>query len=131
MKKILTTISLTIATVFTASAQNNIQVAATGPINKGPITNILVFFSEILGMIGPILVALATLAFFWFLVMFIWKGGEDAAKKAESVKGMGYSILALFVMVSIWGIIGLVGNIFGIGQGGGALVPQVPVLKIN
>jgi hypothetical protein len=42
---------------------------------------------------------------------------------------MGYSILAIFVMVSIWGIIGFIGNTLGVGAGGGAPVPVVPVLQ--
>jgi hypothetical protein len=40
---------------------------------------------------------------------------------------MGFSILALFVMVSIWGIVGFLGSVFGINQGGNVPTPGIPV----
>jgi hypothetical protein len=38
-----------------------------------------------------------------------------------------FSILALFVMVSIWGLIGLLGSMLGVGQGGSSPIPVIPV----
>lgn len=67
----------------------------------------------------PLLVGLAMLAFFWFLVEYIWKGKDDPEVYTKGRAGMFYSIVAIFVMVSIWGIVGLIGSIFGVEQGGG------------
>lgn len=134
MKKTLTTLSIAASTVAVALAQQTVNqtgVAVAGTLQTGPITALLVFVSNILGMLAPILVSLAVLAFFWYLVLFIWKGGESSEKKTEAVKGMVYAILALFLMVSIWGIIALIGTTFGIGQGGSGIVPTVPVLRNN
>ena len=39
---------------------------------------------------------------------------------------MIYGVIALFVMVSVWGLVGLIGNTFGIQQGGGAIIPSIP-----
>ncbi len=85
-------------------------------------------FSGILGLLAlaqtlvarfvPLLVGVALLAFFWFLIEFIWKGKESADEQAKGKKGMMYSILAIFVMVSIWGIIAFIGGILGISPGG-------------
>ena len=80
-------------------------------------------------MLTPLAVTAAVLAFFWFLIEFIWKGNADATKRAEGLRGMGYAVLALFVMVSIWGLVGFMGSIVGIGQGGSVPIPQVPVLR--
>lgn len=66
----------------------------------------------------PLLIGLAVLAFFWFLVEYIWKGKDDPEEYTKGRAGMFYSVVAIFVMVSIWGIIGLIGSIFGVGQGG-------------
>jgi Type IV secretion system pilin len=73
---------------------------------------------NLLTQAAPLLVGVALLAFFWFLVMFIWKGSESSDEQAKGKKGMLYSILALFVMASIWGIIGFMGTVLGINQGG-------------
>ncbi len=47
---------------------------------------------------------LAFLAFFWGLAMFLFNAGNEEKRK----KGMGiiiWSIVAIFVMTSIWGIV--------------------------
>lgn len=51
----------------------------------------------------PIVVAIALLAFFWGLVKFIF-AGEEAKKEGQHL--MIWGLVALFVMVSVWGIIG-------------------------
>ena len=125
MKKILLSFSVTASTVAAALAQTQ----TVGQINSGPIFNLLKFVSQITGMLVPILISLAVLAFFWYLVKFIMQGGQSADAKAASIKGMGYSVLALFVMVSIWGIVALLGSIVGVGQGGEIPMPVVPTLR--
>lgn len=131
MKKALTSLSLILGVIMTASAQisiNTTGVATTGRINDSMIVGLIKSASNIVGMLVPFAVSLAVLAFFWFLIRFIWKGKDDPKVHEEGIKGMGYSILAIFVMVSIWGIIGVLGNISGVGQGGSAPIPTVPVL---
>lgn len=138
MKKALTFISFSFANLMIASAQTNIQVpitantqgvAGAGTINDSAIKALIASFSDIIGMIVPVLVSLAVAAFFFFLVKFIWKGKDEPKERENGLAGMGYSILAIFVMVSVWGIVGLFGNILGIGQGGASPIPQVPVLQ--
>jgi hypothetical protein len=123
MKKILTTLSLVTSTVAVALA----QAPAVGTINGSGLLNLLALAQGLVSRLIPFAVSLAVLAFFWFLVKFIWKGSEDAKEKGAAVAGMGYSILALFVMVSIWGLVGFLGSMLGIGQGGSVPIPTVPV----
>jgi hypothetical protein len=40
---------------------------------------------------------------------------------------MIWGIVALFVMVSVWGLVRFIGNAFNIEQGGSANVPTVPL----
>ncbi len=106
----------------------NIGVQATqGQVNGGPLLQLLALAQTIVTRLVPFAIGLAIIAFFWFLIEFIWKGRDDAAAKTRSLSGMGYAILALFVMVSIWGIIGALGGMIGIGQGGSVPIPGVPV----
>lgn len=97
-----------------------------GQVNGSALIQLLNVAQDILSRLVPFAVTLAVLAFFWYLIQFIWKGGQDPATKTSSLKGMGFSILALFVMVSIWGIIGLLGSIVGVNQGGNIPIPGVP-----
>lgn len=82
------------------------------------LLSLLALAQTIIARLVPFLIGVAMLAFFWFLIEFIWKGRESSDAQAKGKLGMAYSILAIFVMVSIWGIVGFLGQTFGIGQGG-------------
>jgi hypothetical protein len=128
MKKALLTVSVALSSIALAFAQGiTVGIGAQqGQVNGGALLQLLALAQEIISRLVPFAIGLAVLAFFWFLIVFIWKGGSDPAKQKESLHGMAYSVLALFVMVSIWGIIGLLGSIVGVGQGGNIPVPGVP-----
>jgi len=49
--------------------------------------------------------AIALLVFFWGIAKFIYAQGNEAAK-TEAKKIIVWGLIALFVMVSVWGIIG-------------------------
>lgn len=93
------------------------------------VLGIINFLQTILGRLVPLTVSLAMLAFFWYLVLFIWKGNEEPAKRQEGIKGMGYALLAMFVMVSLWGIMAFLSSMLGIGIGGSLPPIQMPRAK--
>ncbi len=65
----------------------------------------------------PIVVALGLLAFFFGLAKFIFNAGdEEARKQARGI--MIWGIVALFVMVAVWGLVKFVGDAVGITPGG-------------
>ena len=73
----------------------------------------------------PIVVAIALLAFFWGIVKYIFSA-SDEAKKKEGQTLMIWGLVALFVMVSVWGLVRFIGNALGVQQGDTIQVPQVP-----
>lgn len=97
--------------------------------NSGQLLGLIQMASKIIGMLVPVMIALAVVAFFWFLVGFIWKGAEDPTKHKDAMKGMAFSVVAIFVMVSIWGIVAFIGNTVGISQGGGIPEFKLPGFK--
>ena len=133
MKKALISISLATSGIMLAAAQTiggtiTIGIGANqGQVNGGALLSLLALAQTIVARLVPFAIGLAVLSFFWFLIEFIWKGRSDPEAKTTSLKGMGYAILALFVMVSIWGIIGFLGSVTGVGQGGNIPVPGVPI----
>ncbi len=124
MKKIVTSTLIAASTIAFAVAQAPV-VAGQVTVNGGAINNFIILVTNITNSLIPVAVTVAVLSFFWFLITFIAKGGGDGEKRKSSLAGMGWSIVALFVMVSIWGLVGFLGSITGIGQGGKVPLPGV------
>ena len=78
--------------------------------------------ARIIGLLAPIFITLAILAFFWGIVRYLWGGAED---KAQAVIVMVWGVVAIFVMISIYGLVRFIGNTFGIQQQGSIQFPQV------
>jgi uncharacterized membrane protein YesL len=72
------------------------------------------------GLIG-IIITIAIIVFFWGLVQYLTNVGEE---KHKGLIMIFYALIAIFVMVSIWGIIRLLQLTFGVG-GTGAILPDV------
>ena len=65
----------------------------------------------------PILAGLALLVFFWGMVKFIFNAGDEEKRKQGKMV-MGWGIIALFVVVSIWGIVRFISYSVGTRVGG-------------
>ncbi len=79
----------------------------------------------ILSVLDPLvllIMALALVYFLWGVSKFILHGG-DAAKREEGRQVMIYGIIALAVMVSVWGLVRLLTDTFGIQS----VVPLLPI----
>lgn len=59
---------------------------------------------DIVEMLTIVAAGVALLVFFWGLIKYILAQGSEASK-IEAKKVMGWGLVALFVMVSVWGII--------------------------
>ena len=69
----------------------------------------LSLFNTFLNALIGLFITLAIVVFFWGLIKYLWAQGED---KTEGLSIMFYGVIAIFVMVSIWGIIRLLQNTF-------------------
>ncbi|MBX4192080.1 hypothetical protein KW798_01190 [Candidatus Parcubacteria bacterium] len=111
MKKTLFTTAL-FALPLVAAAQN--------------ITTALLRINDIVNILIPLMIALALVAFFWGLVKYIWSSGEGH-EQGKNVMIAG--LVALFLMVSVFGIIRLVGDTFGVNGGGTFTAPHVDIRR--
>jgi len=92
----------TLATPFIASAQNT----------TGDLEGLVVLAGSMVNMLVPIVSTLVVLFFFWGLAQYVLAAGdEEKAKEGKSI--MIWGAIALFVMVSIWGIIGFLQQTLG------------------
>ena len=76
-----------------------------------PIDQFISTLTDIVALIIPVVVALAFLYFLWGLSKFILHA-DDETKRAEGKQIMIWGTVALFVMLTIWGIIALLQNTF-------------------
>lgn len=90
------------------------------------LDNIIDTVGNLIGTITPIIVALALLYFFWGLAKYILSAGDEE-KKTEGRNIMIWGIIALFVMVSVWGLVGVIADTFGIETGGTIPIPSVNI----
>ncbi|MDP3763842.1 MAG: hypothetical protein Q8Q92_04380 [bacterium] len=72
---------------------------------QGRIVFMLTDVKYIINTLIIVVAAIALLVFFWGLVRFIFKigGSEDAVKEGRTL--MIWGLVALFVMISVWGIV--------------------------
>lgn len=70
----------------------------------------------------PLVFAVATVFFVWGAVKFFIINADEEAKREQGKQFMIWSIIALAVMLSVWGLVGILGSTFGID---GSALPQV------
>ena len=87
----------------------------------GNLTGLISWAGDILNRLIPLLIAAALVVFFWGLVKYIW-----SKKPGDGKSVMIAGLVALFVMTSVWGIIRLAQNTFGVNNAPIPGIPQVP-----
>lgn len=83
-------------------------------------------FYKMLKWIGPVLVLVAATIFSANIIRYLLLK-EKPDEKKEALKSVGWSIIGIFAMLSLWGVIAILSGL-GIGVGGklsSDLIPQV------
>jgi hypothetical protein len=94
--------------------------------NAQTINGIVSRITDILNLIIPIIFAIATIVFFWGIVLFITSGGDEEKRK-EGRAYIIYGLIGLFVMVAVWGIVNVfIGFFFPSGVPRTVDVPNIP-----
>ncbi|MBI2023397.1 hypothetical protein HYT01_02415 [Candidatus Giovannonibacteria bacterium] len=76
----------------------------------------------ILNQVIPILMILATVIFLWGIITYITAGGDEEKIKSGR-RFIVFGLVGLFLMVSVWGIVGVLMNTFDLN---GAGIPSYP-----
>lgn len=79
------------------------------------IGTILGKISEILNSVIPILMILATLIFLWGIISYITASGDEEKLKSARTYII-WGLIALFVMVAVWGLVQVLLTTFGLGD---------------
>jgi len=62
----------------------------------------------------PFLFALALVVFIWGVIQFFFLNADEEAKRSQGKQFIIWGIIALAVMVSVWGLVRTLGSTFGI-----------------
>ena len=85
-------------------------IALPAPVGGSSLFDILALANTFLNALIGLFITLAIVVFFWGVIKYLMKSsGENAG---EGLKLMMWGVIAIFVMVSIWGIIRLLQNTF-------------------
>lgn len=86
------------------------------------IEGILRYSSTFLGRLAPFIITLTLLTFLWGMFQLVRGGGEQAHKEGRQI--IMFGVIALFVMVSVWGLVNLLRRTTGLT--GASTAPQGP-----
>jgi len=89
------------------------------------VNGLFALFGSWLKLALPILISLAVVWFVWNIFRYIIAGSEDD-KKAARV-GMIWGIIGIFVMVSVWGLVGILQSTFGTSGASANIGDQLPI----
>ena len=103
-----------------------IGVLASVPViaSAQTVVTIVGTIGALIVTVTPVIVALALLYFFWGLAKYILAAGDETAQ-GEGKRIMIWGIIALFVIVSVWGLVQVLNTTFGINQGTQVSPPAV------
>ena len=111
--KHLTKIGLIILSVIITITPSIASAAYVYPhrSTSSDLTDIIFLLIDLIDQALIVVVALALLFFLWGLMKFVLNAdNEEKRKEGKSV--MIWGIIALFVMISVWGIVGILVNTF-------------------
>lgn len=109
-------------------AQNTTPVK-TCAVNVRDIGDVICKFGEILDSIIPILVLLGVVYFVWGVITYMI--GADEEQKEKGKNKIIYGIIGFVVIVSLWGIVTLVIDGFGLDQQESLLINPTNIIDTN
>ena len=77
-----------------------------------------------------IILTLALIYFLWGVFKYIQSAGDETKRK-EGISMMTYGVIALFVMVSVWGLVDLLKNTFPLDNTPPQPIPASPTTMTN
>ncbi len=104
-----------------------ILLSATAiPVMAAPVTTFKQLINDllittILKPLIPLLIGLAIVVFFYGIIVFVLSEGGD--KKQDGKQYMFWGVIGIFVMVSVWGLVDLLKDTFGLDQ----TVPNIQI----
>ena len=78
------------------------------------IDSLLSRITDILFQVFPVLIGIAVVIFLVGVIRYVTVGREEEVARASARSMMIYGIIGLFVMVSVWGLVNIIGGTFNL-----------------
>ncbi len=78
------------------------------------------------GLLVPVLLAIAFIVFLWGVFKYFVWGADSDTELAKGREFVLWGVIGFVVILSVWGLVALLGATFGLRPGGGA--PAFPTL---
>ena len=101
-------------------------IAAFAQLTVTPAIGAISQITSLINKVIPLLIGIAVLIFLWGVLKYVLSGSDDPEKRKEARGFMIWGIVAIFVMVSIWGLVGLLQNISGVSNEAVISMPKIP-----
>ncbi|MCE9585039.1 pilin [Candidatus Nomurabacteria bacterium] len=118
-------LGLVVSPMFAFAQTTNCNAVALGQL--GTLDALLCKIGSLLNSIVPVLIALGVVYFIWGVVSYVISDDEEAKKAGKD--RMIYGIIGLAVIVSVWGLVSILKNTFGLG-GSNTNTVQVPCIPL-
>ena len=99
----------------------------TGTPNTGALDALLAFIARTVRTLIPIFFGIAIIYFFWGLIVFLRAAGDPKAQE-NGRNQMIWGVIAIAVMISVYGLVAWLQNLFGISPTTSLPIPTVPGL---
>ncbi len=114
-----------------ASSLAPFLAAAQGTVPTGINTSAITPYSSgiinvINGILVPVLLAIAFIVFLWGVYKYFILGATEEKSRENGRQFVLWGVIGFVVILSVWGLVGIVGNAFGLSPGGHA--PATPTL---
>jgi hypothetical protein len=104
-----------------------VVVFAQLTIGEKNLTGVLKFINNILNTATGLIVALAVVYVLWGIFEYVKAGDDD--KRTEGRNKMVYGIIGIAVMVSLWGLVKVITNTFGLDNSATLNAPPIPPIS--
>lgn len=112
-----------LATATLLAITPSIVIAQVPTTNLTYFTGLVGQIKSVLNALVPVLIVAGVVYFLWGVLQFVSAGDDEEGRKAGRSR-MIHGVIAIFVMASIWGLVGLLGTLTGVG-GGSVIVPPI------
>jgi len=105
--------------------EQSLNVPSLVPVQNTADSSVCSFGENVQGVLGyitciinnsviPFIFAIATVMFIWGAVKFFIIDADEEAKRDQGKQFMIWGIIALTVMLSVWGLVAILGDTFGV-----------------
>jgi fumarate reductase subunit D len=95
------------------------------------LQNLIYSVQDIITSLFPILVGIAVLFFFYEIIMLITKGKDKPEEKAKAITGIIYSLVAIFIMLTFFGLVKILASTVGVQTGDSVTSNDIPTVQFQ